>query len=144
MTHQSQTHQSRTHPSRSSDRVASHRRGPRLPAAAAAIGILLSVLSGCSGDEGPTGPPTSLSAEDPLITISDFEYSLTGTFEPGATITIYNEDNVGHTVTSDTDGQFDAVVGAGETITFTAPDEPGDYPFHCTPHPQMVSTLTVG
>lgn len=106
--------------------------------------MLLLVLSGCSGGEDPGGPPTSLSAEDPLITITDFEYSLTGTFEPGATITVYNEDNVGHTVTSDTDGQFDAVVGAGATVTFTAPDEPGDYPFHCTPHPSMVSTLSVG
>lgn len=126
------------------DRVAaSRRRAPHLRAAAA-IGILLAVLSGCSGDEEASGPPTSLSAEDPLITISDFDYTFSGSFEPGATITVYNEDDVEHTVTSDTDGQFDAVVGAGATVTFTAPEEPGDYPFHCTPHPSMVSTLTVG
>lgn len=133
------SHQSLT----TGQRVASHRRAPRT-CAAAAIGILLAVLAGCSGDEAPQSPTTSLSAEEPLITISDFDYSFSGTFEPGATITVHNEDNVGHTVTSDTDGQFDVAVGPGETVTFTGPDEPGDYPFHCTPHPSMVSTLTVG
>lgn len=116
----------------------------RALAALASLAILPAVLTGCSGEEEPESPSVSIDADAPLITISDFEYSFTGTFAPGATVTVHNEDNVGHTVTSDTGGQFDVAVGPGETVTFTAPEEPGEYPFHCTPHPDMVSTLTVG
>jgi len=102
------------------------------------------VLSGCSGEEEPESPAATVEDGAALITITDFEFTLTGAVEPGATITVTNEDNVGHTVTSDEDGIFDVAVGPGETVTFTAPDEAGDYPYHCTPHPNMVSVLTVG
>ena len=115
------------------------------------------LLSGCGGQEpaGPAGtttdagggyggPPAggSQEASDVVIVISDFTYELPGPVPAGATITVRNEDGVGHTVTSD-DGAFDVAVGPGEETTLTAPDEPGDYPFHCTPHPQMTATLTV-
>lgn len=81
--------------------------------------------------------------EAAVITIVDFEYETTGTIEPGAEVTLTNEDSVGHTVTSDEDGVFDVEVGPGETVTFTAPEEPGEYPYFCVPHPEMVSTLVV-
>ncbi|NLG23567.1 MAG: metal-binding protein [Actinomycetales bacterium] len=124
-----------------------HRTRPPLHRAAAAVlalGILPAVLSGCSGEEEPESPAATVEDGAALITITDFEFTLTGAVEPGATITVTNEDNVGHTVTSDEDGIFDVAVGPGETVTFTAPDEAGDYPYHCTPHPNMVSVLTVG
>lgn len=120
---------------------------PTLRRAAAAVltlGILPAVLAGCSGEEEPESPPASVEDGAALITIADFEFTLTGAVEPGATITVTNEDSVGHTVTSDEAGVFDVAVGPGETVTFTAPDEPGEYPYHCTPHPNMVSVLTVG
>lgn len=125
----------------------SHLRRRRGLSALLALGILPAVLSGCSGDSDPApteDPSVSVPAGAAQITIADFGYEISGTIAPGATISVMNQDNVGHTVTSDEDGVFDVVVGAGESVTFTAPEEPGDYPFHCTPHPAMVSVLTVG
>lgn len=134
--------------SRSADRrhVTTRRRSVvhRLLAAVLALGFLSAVLAGCSGGDEPAGPDPSIAADSPLITIEKFEYSLTGAVEPGATIAVYNKDNVAHTVTSDIDGGFDVNIDPGETVTFSAPDEPGEYPYHCIPHPSMVSSFTVG
>lgn len=65
--------------------------------------------------------------------------------EPAAAaeVTVINNDSASHTVTSDEEGMFDSVFGPNETVTFTAPDEPGDYSFICTYHPAMVGTLVV-
>lgn len=128
-----------------STRIRTSRRASRAGAVAAVVslGILPVVLAGCSGGEEPTGPPATLEEGAALITIADFDYETTGTIEPGAEVTVYNEDNVGHTVTSDEEGLFDVEVGPGETVTFTAPDEPGEYSYYCIPHPAMVSTLVV-
>lgn len=115
----------------------------RFVAAVLALGILPAVLSGCSGDEADA-PELTLEEGAALITIADFDYETTGTIEPGAEVTVHNEDDVGHTVTSDEEGLFDVEVGPGETVTFTAPDEEGDYSYFCIPHPAMVSVLTVG
>ena len=99
---------------------------------------------GTSSADATTTPTTSeTEAESELvIVISDFDYELPDVVPPGAAITIRNEDGVGHTVTAD-DGTFDVVVGPGEEATLTAPDQPGEFPFHCTPHPAMVATLVV-
>ena len=102
------------------------------------------MLSGCSGGDETDTPEITVEEGAALITIVDFDYETTGTIEPGAEVTVHNEDNVGHTVTSDEDGLFDVEVGPGETVTFTAPDEPGEYSYYCIPHPSMVSVLTVG
>lgn len=81
-------------------------------------------------------------AEEIVITISDFAFDVPESVPPGAEITVVNEDSSYHTVTSD-DGTFDVGARNGEPVTFTAPDEPGEYPFHCTPHPNMTATLVV-
>jgi plastocyanin len=62
---------------------------------------------------------------------------------PGATITIVNKDSVEHSVTSKPDAGFSTDVDAGEQKTFTAPAQPGTYPFVCRYHPNMKGTLTV-
>ena len=116
----------------------------RAAAAVLTLGILPAVLSGCSGDDEPDSPEITVEEGAALITIADFKYNLTGTVEPGAQVAVTNEDNVGHTVTSDEEGLFDVEVGPGQTITFTAPDEPGEYSYYCIPHPSMVSVLSVG
>jgi plastocyanin len=64
------------------------------------------------------------------------------TVSAGGEITISNEDSTTHTFTSD-DGGFDVQVSGGEQGSATAPDEAGDYEFHCTIHPNMTGTLTV-
>lgn len=117
----------------------------------------LLLVTGCGGAEDPDPPaapaaPTTspeppaatTPAEDLVLTISDFSYRVPERVEPGATVTVRNEDGVGHTVTSDEEGVFDVVVGPGEQVSFTVPDEAGDYPFHCTPHPAMTGVLVVG
>ncbi|MHC5560698.1 cupredoxin domain-containing protein [Kocuria sp. U4B] len=82
-------------------------------------------------------------AEDVVITITDFQYDLPASVAPGATVTVINEDTAPHTVTAQDEGGFNAVAAAGETVTFTAPEEPGEYPVICTYHPQMSATLVV-
>lgn len=96
-----------------------------------------------SSDSATSSEASETEAESELvIVISDFDYELPDAVPPGAAITIRNEDGVGHTVTAD-DGTFDVVVGPGEEATLTAPDQPGEFLFHCTPHPAMVATLVV-
>ncbi|MEZ0050041.1 plastocyanin [Mycobacterium sp. MAA66] len=104
--------------------------------------------AGCSSSapEASTAspPPTSLPAPTgPVITISALNYGDPLAVAPGAQITVVNKDDVPHTVTSKSKGQFDARAGAGGRATFTAPTEPGDYPFYCIYHPMMIGTLTV-
>ena len=61
---------------------------------------------------------------------------------PGAETTVTNEDIEAHTITADTGDAFDVNTQAGST-TFTAPTEPGTYPYHCNFHGNMKGTLTV-
>lgn len=129
--------------------------------AAAAAG-----LTGCGAQSGPSGSapetsPTSVAptaessapaapassapaaAEEVVLTIRDFQYEVPESVTPGATVTVINEDTAPHTVTAQDDGGFNAVAATGETVTFTAPEEPGEYPIICTYHPQMSATLVV-
>lgn len=118
----------------------------RVLAAVAATAAVLALTTACSGDEdepATSSPAAEAGSNETVLVISDFSYSVPERVEPGATITIRNEDGVGHTVTSD-DGRFDVEAPAGEEVSFTVPDEPGEYPFHCRPHPQMTATLVVG
>lgn len=119
-------------------RPATHRAG----AAVLSLGILAAVLTGCSDGETDASQ-VSVPDGAALITISSFKYSQTGTIEPGAVVTVANEDNVAHTVTSEEEGLFDVEIGAGKVATFTAPQEPGEYSYYCIPHPDMTSSLEV-
>lgn len=100
-------------------------------------------------EAGPARPqvdgedPDEGVAADVLVEITDFTYVLPDLVPPGAEVAVTNSDSVGHTVTSD-DGVFDVAVDPGDTVTFTAPEEPGEYGFHCIPHPHMTATLVVG
>ena len=89
-----------------------------------------------------SGAAAEQPAEEVVITISDFAFEVPESVPPGAEVTVVNEDSSFHTVTAD-EGTFDVGAQQGEPVTFTAPDEPGEYPFHCTPHPNMTATLVV-
>lgn len=93
--------------------------------------------------EASEEPAEEAPAEEIVITIRNFEYEMPDSVPAGAEITVVNEDTAPHTVTTTETEDFDAIVGGGETTTFTAPSEPGDYPFICTYHPNMTGTLTV-
>lgn len=83
-------------------------------------------LAGCGGADSTADPPDSTAPDGAVvITISDFEYDVPETVEPGAEITIRNEDSMGHTVTSDEEGVFDVVVGAGRRSPSRCPRRRG-------------------
>jgi len=94
--------------------------------------------------ESPEQPETSAAPQKPaVITISDFEFDTPGSIAPGQPILVKNEDTSAHTVTAEGDGGFDVAIDAGATAKFTAPEESGEYPYFCTPHPFMKDTLVI-
>ena len=123
----------------------------RLPLAvcAATLAVLLASCGGSSGSPSGSAPgsPTATSARAAAggITISGFAYSGTMTVKPGQKVTVTNDDSVTHTLTDKVSHKFDTgdIQGSGGTKTFTAPTQPGRYPFGCTIHPDMKGTLLV-
>ena len=93
------------------------------------------------GSSAAESGESSASTEQTVIRISDFSFSTPPSVAPGAEVTVVNDDSSFHTVTA-ADGSFDVAAPSG-TVTFTAPDEPGEYAFACTPHPNMTGTLVV-
>jgi plastocyanin len=85
---------------------------------------------------------SSTAAAPAEILIKGFKYQGGETVSPGAEITVNNEDIEAHTITADTGNAFDAITKVG-TTTFTAPTQPGTYPYHCIFHGNMKGTLTV-
>jgi plastocyanin len=62
---------------------------------------------------------------------------------PGAKITVKNQDDQNHTVTSAIKGALDVTVTGGGKATFTAPTKPGSYMFACNFHANMMGTRVV-
>jgi plastocyanin len=124
----------------------------KLHGAVAALGVIALVAAGC-GSSGTTGygsassaPATSSAApaaSGSTITISGMAFGEPVTVSPGAQVAITNGDGVEHSVTSKTAGQFDTEVDANGQKTFTAPTQPGEYPFYCKYHSNMKGTLIV-
>jgi plastocyanin len=118
----------------------------------AALGVIALVVAGCGSSSntgyGSTSAASATSSAAPAasgstITISGMAFGEPLTVSPGAQVAIINDDGVEHSVTSKTAGQFDTEVDASEHKTFTAPTQPGDYPFYCKYHSNMKGTLTV-
>ncbi|HLF99611.1 MAG TPA: cupredoxin domain-containing protein [Acidimicrobiia bacterium] len=93
---------------------------------------------GAADDSGDADAPASKGN----LTISGFAFGKV-TADAGSEVTVANLDSATHTATAD-NGEFDSGEIAGNgTGTFTAPDEAGDYEFHCEIHPSLKGTLTV-
>lgn len=105
---------------------------------AAVVAVL---VVGCA--HGGTAEPTAAAPNGSSIVISGFEYHWPEEIAAGTQISVRNEDSVGHTVTSDEAGLFDVEVPPGGEAMLTVPDQSGEFPFHCTPHPSMTGTLVV-
>ena len=102
------------------------------------------LLSGCSSGSG-SAPASSAPAAANTIVIKNFAFSPAAlTVSPGAKVTVTNEDSVTHTVTATGAKAFDTGdVAPGNTVTFTAPNTGGSYPYICFIHQYMHGTLTV-
>lgn len=107
------------------------------------LSALVAVLAACSGG-GSDSTPTSAAeaATETNITMANFAFSGAETVSVGQTITITNEDTVGHTWT-EVEGDFDSgTLAEGESFEFSF-DEPGEYEYFCSIHPTMTGTITV-
>ncbi|HZA10217.1 cupredoxin domain-containing protein [Mycobacterium sp.] len=90
------------------------------------------------------GTPTPQPAGAEIV-ISGNSYTVPPTVQPGQQVTVVNNDEANHTVTSDDNTAFDVrISGGGGFQTLIAPTAPGTYPFHCKYHSNMHGTLTVG
>jgi plastocyanin len=94
-----------------------------------------------TGSAEATSAPAAPSAA--TITIANMGFGEPVTVPPGAQIAVKNDDGVEHSVTSQTDGQFDVHVDGGVQKMLTAPTTPGEYAFYCVYHPSMKGTLIV-
>jgi plastocyanin len=116
-----------------------------------AIWLLALATAACGGSE--TSEQTTTAAASPTasppppargtINIDQFRYSGSVTVPVGAEVTVVNNDPDEHTVTSDSIGEFDVEIQPTSTASFTAPYEPGSYPFHCLYHSSMTGVLVV-
>jgi len=128
----------------------------------AAICLVAALSTACGGSSNTTqesSPGTATATSSPageatatsalpasgaaMITIANMSFGEPITVTGGAQISVKNDDSAEHSVTSDTAGKFDMEVEGHEQGSFTAPTEPGEYPFHCTYHPSMHGTLIV-
>ena len=123
---------------------------------AAAMCVLLVVAAACSSKAGnratttPGGSAPAATASATVspapasaqITIEGEKFPSTVTVAPGAQVTVINKDSAAHSVTSNA-GLFDADVKGNGQTTFTAPAQPGSYPYYCEIHPSMHGVLVV-
>ncbi len=94
-------------------------------------------------DTSTLATATSATAAAAEITIDNFTFNTPASVPAGATISVKNSDPAEHSVTADSGNTFNVEVEGGETATFTAPSQPGSYPYHCSYHPMMHGTLVV-
>lgn len=125
----------------------------RKPNATAVLLTLALVIAACGGSSDETtesDEPTATTADATTadaggemdITIENFDFSGAETAAVGDTVTVTNEDGVGHTWTA-VEGGFDSgTIAEGETFEFTF-DEAGEFDYFCSIHPQMEGTITV-
>jgi plastocyanin len=112
----------------------------KLLATAACIVLAATACGGSpktAPSSAPTGPPAA------TITIDNFTFESPPSVPPGATVAVKNADPAEHSVTADKDKLFDVEVQEGQTVLFTAPDQPGTYTYFCSYHPMMHGTLVV-
>ena len=113
------------------------------------IALLIVVL--CAAACGGTSvSPTSQPAGQPAGGVGQADVTITSLkFEPaqlsvsaGATVKWTNQDNVAHTVTSDSGDWDSGSLSQGQSFSHTF-TQAGTFAYHCTVHPTMKGTITV-
>jgi plastocyanin len=88
-------------------------------------------------------PTTELRAVDVFLIEDDYFEPTDAVVDPGTTLMWINRGQEQHTVTAD-DGQFDSgVLNPGDTFLTTV-EGSGTLTYHCTLHPEMTGSITVG
>ena len=88
-------------------------------------------------------PTTELRAVDVFLIEDDSFEPRDAVVDPGTTLMWINRGQEQHTVTAD-DGQFDSgVLNPGDTFLTTV-EGSGTLTYHCTLHPEMTGSITVG
>lgn len=112
---------------------------------AASLGL---TLTACGSSASPAASTAAGYNKGPSVTGTAAKLVISGymfsdlTVKAGSTVTVSNEDTVGHTVTI-SDENIDVQVEAGGSATFTAPAKAGNYTLTCDFHPTMKGTLIV-
>lgn len=88
--------------------------------------------------------PIDLEPTEKAVTIKDFNFTPHDLeVEPGDLVTIFNKDNVAHTLTSNTNLFDSGSIAAQSVVKIKVPDVEGIYEYHCTPHPNMKGEFRV-
>jgi plastocyanin len=101
------------------------------------------------GDGGDGATTTGVSIVQGSSTLTDIAYQPNPVqISVGDTITWTNDDTQSHTVTSgqnaQPDGRFDSsIMAPQQTFEHTFTEGPGEYPYYCALHPNMVGMVNV-
>jgi plastocyanin len=106
---------------------------------AATLALAVSLAACGDGDDGGGGSVTG-----DVVVIEDFDFTIPVGLEPGATVTVRNDDGVTHTFTADDDSFDTGNVPGGGTAEVSLPAQGGDYAVHCEIHRSMSATVTLG
>jgi len=114
--------------------------------AIALVGSLLLMPTAGAQTEGQgvvVVPTAEIRAVDVFLIEDDYFEPTDAVVDPGTTLMWINRGQEQHTVTSD-DGQFDSgVLEPGDTFLTTV-EGSGTLTYHCTLHPEMTGSITVG
>ena len=115
-------------------------------AAIALVASLLLMPSAGAQTEGQgvvVVPTTELRAVDVFLIEDDYFEPTDAVVDPETTLMWVNRSQEQHTVTAD-DGQFDSgVLNPGDSFLTTV-EGSGTLTYHCTLHPEMTGSITVG
>ena len=118
--------------------------GSAAPSVATTSSAAAPTTSAPGGGEATNSDDNGPAAASGTITIQNFAFGAPLTVRPGAMIKITNMDAAAHDIASDDGETFRTpLLNHGESATFTAPTQPGSYPFHCDYHGNMHGTLVV-
>ncbi len=114
------------------------------------LGVAVASAGGSTGTPAASQTPPPGSGAVLTIIIKNFKFSpATPKVNPGQRIEVKNSDSVTHTLSAGPAAKFASAfstgdVGPGHVTFFTAPKQPGGYPFFCKIHPFMTGMLVVG
>jgi plastocyanin len=107
----------------------------------AAVGLTASCFS--ERTTGTTRDCAGTTADPCVVEIRNFSFQPSTLRVPaGATVTWVNRDDVVHTSTSDGTGWDSGALSTNASYS-RAFSSAGQFPYHCTPHPNMQATIVV-